>query len=246
MAHITGHSREQLTLFPETLDDYIAADNPVRFLDAFVETVDLEALGFQHAVPSKTGRPPYHPADLLRLYIYGYLNRIRSSRLLEREAGRNLELMWLLRRLTPDFKTIAGYRKNNPQAIRQVCREFVLFCRELDLFGGKLIAIDGSKFKAVNARDRNFSARKLESLVQELDTRLKEELDTNDAQALSVRQPTVEELQRKIKLILDHEVTNAPTDQGQLSTMAVRAKALLGVEQLEVVADMGYYDGQEI
>ncbi len=306
MGHLAGINREQLTLFPEALDDYIAPNNTVRFLDAFVETLDLDGLGFQHAVPSETGRPPYHPGDLLRLYIYGYLNRIRSSRLLEREAGRNLELMWLLRRLAPDFKTIADFRRNNAQAIRQVCREFVVYCRELGLFAGELVAIDGSKFKAVNARDRNFSARKLQSLTHEIEAKIERylaELAANDQQEADVQHPTADELQQKIKhlrerkrrlralarqleqsgesqvsltdpdsrsmpvgkghgtdvgynvqvsvearhkLILDHEVTNTATDQGHLSTMARRAKELLQVEHLEVVADMGYYDGQEI
>src|SRR3990170_2505936 len=160
MQHIEGSDRDQLTLFPEALDDYIAQDNPVRFLDAFIDALDLAALAFTHPAPKDTGRPPYHPADLLKLYVYGYLNRLRSSRLLEREAGRNLELMWLLKRLTPDFKTIADFRRDNRQAIRQVCRQFTLFCRQLDLFGGELVAIpqehrddvDGSKFKARTAK----------------------------------------------------------------------------------------------
>ena len=125
-----------MTLFPEALDDYISADNPVRFLDAFVETLDIKALGFKNATLKDTGRPPYHPGDLLRPYIHGYLNRIPSSRMMERETHRNVEVMWLLRRLRPDFKTIADFRKDNREAIRHVCREFTLFCRELHLFGG--------------------------------------------------------------------------------------------------------------
>ena len=130
MEHIQGSDREQMTLFPEALDDYIARDNPVRFLDVFIDSLDLKSLGFEHVVLKETGRPPYHPADLLKLYVYGYLNRIRSSRRLETESGRNLELMWLLKRLTPDFKTIADFRRDNRRAIRQVCREFTLFCRQ--------------------------------------------------------------------------------------------------------------------
>jgi transposase len=151
MEHIQGSDREQMTLFPEALDDYIARDNPVRFLDVFIDSLDLKSLGFEHVVLKETGRPPYHPADLLKLYVYGYLNRVRSSRRLETESGRNLELMWLLKRLTPDFKTIADFRRDNRRAIRQVCRQFTLFCRQLDLFGGELVAIDGSKFKPKTA-----------------------------------------------------------------------------------------------
>ena len=135
MGYIGGESRNQRYLLPETIDDYIGADNPVRFVDAFVEKLDLEQLGFERAVAAETGRPGYDPGDLLRLYLYGYLNRIRSSRRLEREASRNLELMWLLRRLRPDFKTIADFRRDNGRAIQQVCREFTLVCKDLDLFG---------------------------------------------------------------------------------------------------------------
>jgi transposase len=306
MGHIQGLARNQLTLFPEALDDYISAENPVRFLDAFVDTLDVELLGFEHAVAKETGRPPYHPADLLRLYIYGYLNRIRSSRQLEREANRNVEVMWLLGRLAPDFKTIADFRKDNRWAIRQVCREFTLFCRELDLFGGELVAIDGSKFKAVNSRRRNFTRRKLDSKLRRLEEKIEtylNELDEADEEELDLQKSTVTELKEKIKtmqqrqaelqalsekleasdetqisltdpdsrsmplgksrgtqvgynvqltvdakhkLILDHEVTNAVTDQKQLSPMAARAKDLLQTDELEALADMGYYDGKEI
>ncbi|MCX6071538.1 MAG: transposase, partial [Chloroflexi bacterium] len=129
-----------MTLFPEALDDYVSQENPVRFIDAFVQCLDMERLGFTHSVPCELGCPPYNPADLLRLYTYRYLNRVRSSRQLEREANRNAELMWLLRRLAPDFKTLADFRKDNGQAIRGVCREFIAFCRELRLFGGELVA----------------------------------------------------------------------------------------------------------
>jgi len=130
MHHVQGQERDQLTLFPEALEDYIAKENPVRFVDAYVDGLDLKGLGFRHALLEETGRPPYHPADLLKLYVYGYLNRIRSSRQLEKEAGRNLETMWLLKRLTPDFKTIADFRRDNRRAIRRVCWEFILFCRQ--------------------------------------------------------------------------------------------------------------------
>ena len=166
MHHIEGSDREQLSLFPEALDDYIAQDNPVRFLDAFVDTLHFQALGFRHALLEETGRPPYHPADLLKLYVYGYLNRIRSSRQLEKESGPNLELMGLLSRLTPDFKTIADFRRDNREAIRHVSREFSLFCRKLEFFSGDLVAIDGSTFKAVNSRTGNITKVKLKKVIK--------------------------------------------------------------------------------
>src|SRR5687768_9871539 len=147
---IEGESREQVTLLPECLDDYIGQDNPVRVVDAFVEELDLRSLGFQGADPAATGRPSYHPAILLKLYIYGYLNRVQSSRRLEREASRNVELMWLTGRLAPDHKTIANFRKDSGRAIRQVCAQFITLCRRLGLLNTASVAIDGSKFKAVN------------------------------------------------------------------------------------------------
>ena len=153
---IEGEARSQSVLFPERLDDWIADDNPVRAVDAFVDVLDLAELGFEGAEPAATGRPSYHPAVLLKLYIYGYLNRIPSSRRLEREAQRNVELMWLTGRLAPDFKTIADFRRKNGAGIRNVCRRFVEMCRKLRLFSQAIVAIDSSKFKAVNSRDRNF------------------------------------------------------------------------------------------
>src|SRR5713101_143620 len=165
MSDIRGESREQIYLLPEAIDDDVGADNPVRFLDVFVAHLDLAALGFAHATPAETGRPPYDPGDLLRLYLYGYLNRVRSSRMLERETKVNLEVMWLLGRLRPDFKTVADFRRDNLAAIKQVCREFTLLCRKLKLFGGELVAIDGSKFKAVNNRRRNFNEARLSKAI---------------------------------------------------------------------------------
>src|SRR5271165_4609224 len=150
MAHIAGHDRSQTLLLPESLDDYVGGDNPVRFIDAFVNRLDLTAAGFVGVEAKPTGRPSYAPADLLKLYIYGYLNRVRSSRRLEAEAHRNIEVIWLLRHLTPDFKTIADFRRANCKAFRSVFREFVLLCRELDLFGRELLAVDGTRIKAVN------------------------------------------------------------------------------------------------
>ena len=157
---IEGEDRTQSTLFPERLDDYIAEDNPVRAIEAFIDELDLKTLGFERVEPHWTGRPGYHPATLLKLYIYGYLNRVPSSRRLERETQRNVEVMWLTRRLMPDHKTISDFRKDNGKAIGGVCREFVGVCRRLELFSQALVAIDGSKFKAVNNRDNNFTQRR--------------------------------------------------------------------------------------
>ena len=150
MRHKTGIDRTQTTLFPEVVDDFVSENNPVRFIDAFVDSLDLIDLGFQYAAPGAIGQKPYNPADVLKLYIYGYLNRLRSSRRLEKATHQNVEVMWLLRRLQPDFKTIADFRKDNGKAIRGVCRAFVMLCRRLDLFTEAIVAIDGSKFKAVN------------------------------------------------------------------------------------------------
>src|ERR1700740_2634067 len=159
---VEGVDRGQSTLFPEHLDDWIDADNPVRVIDVFVEKLDLGALDFGGVDPKATGRPWYHPSVLLKLYVYGYLNRVQSSRRLEREAGRNVEVMWLTGRRVPDHKTIADFRKDNGPAMRKVCAQFIMLCRRLDLFADASIAIDGSKFKAVNTRDKNFTSGKVE------------------------------------------------------------------------------------
>jgi len=201
MPHLQGVSREAVILFPPALDDYITADNPVRFLDAFVDQLDLQALGFPRMIPATEGRPGYPPAMLLKLYLYGYLNRVRSSRMLEREAQRNLELLWLLGKLTPDHKTIADFRKDNLAALRQVCREFTELCKALELFGGELVAIDGSKFLAVNSRQRNFSQAKLTRALQDLDEKIARyltELDQQDAQEANVTPVTADDLKVKI------------------------------------------------
>ena len=151
---VEGEDRTQVTLLPECLDDYVAEDNPIRVIDVFVDELDLQELGFAGAEPAATGRPSYHPAVLLKIYLYGYLNRIQSSRRLEREAQRNVELMWLTGRLSPDFKTIADFRRDNGKGIRNACRRFVLMCRQLKLFTHAIVPVDGSKFKAVNNRDK--------------------------------------------------------------------------------------------
>ena len=304
MNYIVGVDREQGWLLPERLEDYVSADNPVRFLDAFVAQLDLVTLGFHRATLHATGRPPYQPGDLLRLYLYGYLNRLRSSRRLEREAQRNVELLWLLRQLRPDFKTIADFRKDNLAALRGVCREFTLVCRQLELFGGELVAIDGSKLRAQNNKRRNFSEAKLHATAAEIDAKIDaylQQLDAADAAEPAAAQPTAAQLQQKIaqlkqrrqqttarleqlqtsgqtqvsltdpdsrsmkvgqgadvcynvqtavdakhKLIVEHQVTNAVTDMGQLTPVAVAAQQTLQVAQLEVVADMGYYWGDQV
>ena len=304
MGYIEGEDRKQTVLFPEVLDDYISEENPVRFIDVFIEGVDLSEMGFGRAIPKETGRPPYDPGDLLRLYVYGYLNRTRSSRQLEKEAGRNVELMWLMRKLRPDFKTIADFRKDNPQALKKVCREFTLWCKRLELFGGELVAIDGSKFGAVNSPKRNFTEKKLRRMIREIEDKIDQylkDLDRQDKQEAGQQSLSREQLKEKVqrynerraqyeqlkseleqsgqsqisltdpesrsmrvghgvkvsynvqivvnqknKLLVEHEVTNEVVDLGQLSTMAKKAKETLGVETLEVVADRGYYNGEEV
>src|SRR5919201_5098433 len=182
---VEGIDRGQTTLFPECLEDWIDKDNSVRVIDAFVEKLDLSGLGFDGVAPEATGRPSYHPSVLLKLYIYGYLNRVQSSRRLEHEAGRNVEVMWLTGRLAPDHKTIADFRKDNGRAIRQVCAQFVALCRTLGLFTEASVAIDGSKFKAVNNRDKNFTRAKMErrlAQIEESVARYLSQLDTADRQ----------------------------------------------------------------
>ncbi len=304
---VEGEDRSQSTLLPERLDDYVTEDNPVRVVDVFVDNLDLAALGFDRAIAQATGRPGYHPATLLKIYIYGYLNRVQSSRRLEREAQRNIELMWLTGRLAPDFKTIADFRKDNGAAIRQVCREFVQLCRRLDLFSQALVAIDGSKFKAVNNCDRNYTRAKVQRRLEQIEesvARYLSELDRADrqgtapvaeAQTLRLREK-VEKLRSEMQrmkalaheveaapdqqislsdpdarsiatsgkgtgtvgynvqtavdaqhhLIVDHRVTNIGHDRSQLAVMAQRARTAMQAEQLEVVADRGYFSGEEI
>jgi transposase len=182
---VEGVARGRGTLFPDRLEDWIGDDNPVRVIEAFVEALDLGELGFSGVDPKATGRPSYHPSVLLKLYIYGYLNRVQSSRRLEREAGRNVEVMWLTGRLVPDHKTIADFRKDNGPALRKVCSQFVALCRRLELFAEASVAIDGSKFKAVNARDRNFTAAKMKRRMEQIEEsveRYLHQLDSADRQ----------------------------------------------------------------
>jgi len=301
---VEGESRNQSTLFPESLDDYVGEDNPVRVIDVFVDELDLGAVGFSGVEPHATGRPSYHPAVLLKLYIYGYLNRTQSSRRLERESQRNVEVMWLTGRLMPDFKTIADFRKDNGNAIRSVCREFVVLCRNLNLFADAVVAIDGSKFKAVNAREKNFTQAKMKRRLKQVEEsidRYFKQLDTIDRQQSSEHKDTATQLQDKIAklketmqglketeaemlkqpdkqisltdpdsrsmmtggkgivgynvqtavdtkhhLIVTHEVTNEGNDKNQLFTMAKKARLSLDVENLEVLADRGYFKGEEL
>ena len=177
---VEGQDRQQVTLLPECLDDFIGEDNPVRVVDAFVAELDLGELGFDGVRPADTGRPSYHPAVLLKIYIYGYLNRVQSSRRLEHECQRNVELMWLTGRLAPDFKTIADFRHDNGEGIRNVCRRFVVLCRELKLFSQGAVAVDSSKFKAVNSRDRNFTPAKIEKRKQQIEESIQRYLSALD------------------------------------------------------------------
>jgi transposase len=197
---IQGTDRHQATLFPERLDEYIAEDNAVRVIAVFVDDLDLSGLGFK-TYSEKTGRPAYHPTILLKLYVYGYLNRVQSSRRLEREAHRNVELMWLTGRLAPDFKTIADFRKNNGPAIRLVCREFILLCKKLHLFADAFVAIDGSKFKAVNNRDRNFTKAKMQRRLQQIDESIERylrQIASADRQEAAVATDNTQRLEDKI------------------------------------------------
>src|SRR5271168_1628668 len=204
MTHIIGHNRCQMLLLPEAVDDYVAADNPVRFIDAFVDGLDLAAAGFARVVPEATGRPGYAPGDLLKLYIYGYLNGVRSSRRLEAETHRNIEVIWLLRHLKPDFKTIADFRRDNRRAFRQIFREFVLLCRRLDLFGRELLAVDGTRIKAVNNKDRNFTRASLTQFIKAADAKLGDylqRLDQGDATEAKTGGARVKNLAEKIAAV---------------------------------------------
>jgi transposase len=303
--YIQGADRTQSILLPEQLDDYVTEDNPVRAIDAFVDSLDLASLGFDGIKPAQTGRPSYHPSVLLKIYIYGYLNRVHSTRRLEREAQRNVELMWLVNRLAPDFKTIADFRRDNGSGIRNVCRQFVVLCRELGLFTNAVVAIDGCKFKAVNAHDRNFTRGKVEKRLAQIDQcieRYMDALDTADRQAPDIAEARTIRLNEKIEtmkakmvkfkqiqehleqapvkqvsltdpdaramatstsrglvgynvqtavdtthhLIVAHEVTNTGSDRRQLAKMAQQAKTAMAANELQAIADRGYYNGEEI
>src|SRR6201981_3885263 len=201
MTHIAGHDRSQTLLLPESLDEYVGQDNPVRFIDAFVDGLDLAAAGFGRVRPKMTGRPGYAPKDLLKLYIYGYLNRVRSSRRLEAETHRNIEVIWLLRHLKPDFKTIADFRRDNRNAFRPIFRQFVLLCRQLDLFRRELLAVDGTRIKAVDNKDRNFTRASLTKFIRLAHAQLDDyfqRLDKSDATESPTGGSRVKNLAEKI------------------------------------------------
>ncbi len=212
---IEGAGRGQGTLFPEQLEDWIDEDNPVRVIDVFVDELDLGGLGFRRAEPEATGRPGYHPSALLKLYIYGYLNRVQSSRRLEREAGRNVEVMWLTERLVPDHKTIADFRKDNGAAIRKVCSQFVALCRQLGLFAAAAVAVDGSKFKAVNNRDRNFTAAKMKRRMEQIEKSVARYLDQLDS---ADRQEPSEALTSKV-VRLTEKLAKLRQEMGRLEAL---------------------------
>src|SRR6195952_368581 len=204
MTHISGHDRSQILLLPESLDDYVSSENPVRFIEAFVSGLDLTTAGFIRVQPKRTGRPGYDPADLLKLYVYGYLNRVRSSPRLEAETHRNIEVIWLLRHLKPDFKTIADFRRDNRTAFRPIFRQFVLLCRQLDLFGRELLAVDGTRIKAVNNKDRNFTRASLTKFIELADAKLDDylqRLDQSDAAETTTSGSRVENLAEKIAAV---------------------------------------------
>jgi transposase len=304
MRHIQGEDRRQAALFPDTLEDFVPLDHPVRVIDGYIDTLDLKHLGFSKAETKEMGRKPYHPGDLLKLYVYGYLNKVMTSRRLETECHRNLEVLWLMRRLRPDFKTIADFRKDNGAAIRATCRMFVQFCREANLLAGDLVAIDGSKFKSAASKDQMLTRKQLkrdrahiEKKVQEY-LLLLDEADSKESrvdldraqvqQALEKLKDKAQRLDEREKimdasgsdqhcatepeaklmrsgrdgmvlgyniqsavdadtgLIVHHEVTCDAGDNRLLQPMAEGAKSELGVESLEVLADAGYSNGEQL
>jgi transposase len=303
---VEGEDRRQGTLLPDSLEDDVTEDNPVRVIDVFIDELDLGALGFSGVVPEATGRPAYHPATLVKIYLYGYLNRIQSSRRLERETRRNIELMWLTGRLMPDFKTIADFRRDNGPAIRAACAQFVELCRRFNLFTRAVVAIDGSKFKAVNNRDKNFTVAKVAKRIEQVEASIARYLaaldraDRQDGDGAEVKtarlKEKIEGLRRQMQflkemgrqveaasdkqvsltdpdarsmatsgkgtgivgynvqvavdaehhLIVAHEVTNVGSDRAQLASMGRKARDATGCEEVTVLADRGYYKGDEV
>src|SRR5689334_18744320 len=237
---VEGEDRLQGALLPHYLDDYVTENNPVRVIEAFIDELDLATLGFDGVVPETTGRPAYHPSTLLKIYLYGYLNRVQSSRRLEREAQRNIELMWLTGRLAPDFKTIADFRKDNGAAIRAVCARFVVLCRELDLFTRAIVAIDGSKFKAVNNRDKNYTVAKVTGRMDQvngsiarylraLDQADREESDIAEAKSVRLKEK-IAGLRRQMRAlkVMEQTVQDAPDQQVSLTDPDARSMATSG------------------
>jgi transposase len=304
--YITGSDRCQSVMFPSLVDDYVSEENPVRFIEAYVESLDLYALGFSHSEPKHTGRPSYDPSDLLKLYIYGYLKKTRSSRQLARLTQLNVEVFWLLKKIQPDFRTISDFRKENIDAIKKVCHEFTLLCKRLNLFGGELIAIDGSKFSAVNHNSKTITQKDISKLIEQIDKNIEEHFRNLDAQderedssieetgsdkmkdaikklqkhredlinlqaslkesgqgQISSTDPDCKKMRTgnqgidmcynvqiavdsKHKLILAHDVTNDTNDLNQLIPMAEQSKEILEVETMELTADKGYFNEEQI
>jgi transposase len=269
---IEGESRYQSTMFPERLDDYVGEDSAARVIDVFIDRLDLSGLGFK-TEPADTGRPAYHASTMLKIYVYGYLNRVQSSRRLEREAQRNVELMWLVGRLAPDFKTIANFRKGNGEAIRLVCREFVVLCRKLNLFADAFVAIDGSKFKAVNSRDKNFTKAKLKRRLLQIDESIERylgQIASADRQESAVADDKTSRLKDKIAALEkemdrlkkievrlldepDQQISMTDPDARSMATsgrgsgmVGYNVQTAIGTEELDVVADRGYFKGEEI
>jgi len=206
--YITGEDRNQIILFPESIDEYVSDNNSIRIIDEYINQLDLKRLGFKRAVNPSTGRPPYHPKDMLKLYLYGYLNRVRSSRRLEQEAIRNLEVIWLLKKLKPDFKTIADFRKDNKKALKKVFRDFTKLCDEWELFGKELVAIDGSKFRACNSKKNNYNTKKLARHLKYLDEKIEnyiQELDQGDKTEASLEKPDVNTIKERIQQLRERK-----------------------------------------
>ena len=305
MAYVKGENRQQINMFPEIIDDYVGEDNPVRVIEAFVISLNMSEIGFERAKEPILGRPAYDPRDLLKLYLYGYLNRIRSSRKLESEASRNLEVIWLLSGLKPDFKTIADFRKDNKEAVKKVFKQFSLLCKEWGLYGQTLVAVDGSKFRASNSKKKNFNEKKLNRHLKYIDTKIEQylnELEEGDQSEANTHKPSAAEIKQHIQelkerkkkyeemletikenevseisltdpdarqmstnnngidicynvqtvvdekhsMIVDYDVINNAADLGQLNQMAKRAQNVFDTEEINVLADKGYYSGKDI
>ena len=228
--HVGGTRRDQTILFPDTLDKYVEKENPVRFIDAFIDSLNLEKLGFKHSITCETGRPSYDPSDLLKLYVYGYLNQVRSSRKLEKECHRNLEVMWLMKKLAPDHKTIADFRRDNVDCIKGVFKEFVYLCKNSDLYGAQLVAIDGTKFKAVNSKSNNLNEKTVALRLKQTEEKIAEylkEMDQNDtADSAEDESIKIDELKEKI-CKLEEEKQRYEQIQGQMKATGQKEVSLV-------------------
>ena len=305
MAFIEGVNRNQKMIFPEYIEDSISEDNPVRVIEAYVDTLNLKEMGFTKTNEYRCGAPSYNPKDLLKLYIYGYMNAVRSSRKLEKETYRNIEVMWLLRKIQPDFKTIADFRKENKSKLKKIFKDFSLLCKELELYGENLIAVDGTKIKASNSKKNNYNDKKIRRQIKYIEEKAEEYfemLDESDREEITERKYTKEQIKEKLKeleerqkkyeemkkrleetedneistidrdarlmdnknngldvsynvqiavdakhkLITAYDVINNPTDQGNLNKMAEKSKEILNVREIELVADKGYYQADDL